>query len=215
MATALSSVLMAVALDSCSAWTQFSGRLLSVGRVIAPGVLRLTLRQPRERHSFPAFSFSFHRACLPIMCSASAADEGKIKGFLLDCDCNLVNSIPSGVSVTLLETQHSTAGAVTLQRAFDKEEKQPAGMSAIVAILSECKGIFWRGVEQRALPLSRQQSGVVAYFGFLGVNEDYRRQGVGAALVARAVAQLTCEQDYAALVAFCTSAKSRALFGDL
>ena len=274
MATALSSVLMAVALDSCSAWTQFSGRLLSVGRVIAPGVLRLTLRQPRERHSFPAFSFSFHRACLPIMCSASAADEGKIKGFLLDCDCNLVNSIPSGVSVTLLETQHSTAGAVTLQRAFDNEyswsrplgmpqaqfsswmrrmylperiaasppslvavsasddvvgvctleefnapdapndddEEQPAGMSAIVAILSECKGIFWRGVEQRAMPLSRQQIGVVAYFGFLGVNEDYRRQGVGAALVARAVVQLTCEQDYSTLVAFCTSAKSRALF---
>ena len=282
MATALGAVLMAAALDSSSAWTQFSGRLLSVGRVpgglrIPPGGLRLTPQtpgvSPAKRHSFPAFSFSFHRACLPIVCSASAADEGKIEGFLLDCDSNLVNSIPSRVSVTLLEARHSEAGAVILQRAFDNEyswsrplgmpqaqfsswmrhmylpervagsppslvavsasddvvgvctleefnapdapnddaEEQPAGMSAIVAILSECKGIFWRGVEQRALPLSRQQSGVVAYFGFLGVNEDYRRQGVGAALVARSVALLFLHR-YSTLVAFCTSAKSRALF---
>ena len=96
MATALGTVLMAAALDSSSAWTQFSGRLLSVGRVIPPGGLRLTPQpgvSPVKRHSFPAFSFSFHRACLPIVCSTSAADEGKIEGFLVDCDCNLVNSI--------------------------------------------------------------------------------------------------------------------------
>ncbi len=120
-------------------------------------------------------------------------------------------------SLVAISAAGDVAGVCTLEdfnapEAHNEEEEQPAGMVAIESILAECKRLFWHGVSERALPLSAEQQGVIAYVAFLAVHEGYRRQRVGAALVARAVAQLTAEQGYGTVVAFCTSAKSRALF---
>lgn len=106
-----------------------------------------------------------------------------------------------------------SAGVLVLEdlnaKAEESEEAEaPAGMAAIEAILAECKEVLWAELRSAA---DRDTQGVFAYHAFLGVAEQARRRGVGAALVQRANAELKARR-FRFGVAFCTSRVSAALY---
>jgi GNAT superfamily N-acetyltransferase len=108
------------------------------------------------------------------------------------------------------------AGVCTLEDFYapepEAEGNPPPGMRAIDGILGECKNIFHSEAVRRGLAVEKGHLGKVAYVAFLAVDGEVRRQRVGRRLVEQAVEQLTGQDGFSVVVAFCTSYKSRALF---
>jgi ribosomal protein S18 acetylase RimI-like enzyme len=104
----------------------------------------------------------------------------------------------------------------------DEDADMPPGLTAIYALLDECKAIFWRSaldeelIDALAIDVATGKPrapprGRFGYVAYLAVDAAHRRQHVGDQLLAAADAQFAAA-GFSHSIAFCTSHRSRALF---